>query len=128
MTSAPNRQVDEVSHAWPTRTGQCFPFAHYDVIRSKGLQDCAKIFMNGPDWEDGISGEKEFAAGQRPAFQEALRFGCKLGWIRLGRRDGVLAGTLFVLPSLFVLFALSAIYFQIRNLPWIAEMFNPSTA
>jgi chromate transporter len=81
-------------------------------------------------------GKKEFAAGQRPAFQEALRFGCKLGWISLGRRDGVLAGTLFVLPSLFVLFALSAIYFKFGNLPWIAEMFdslkparlNPSTA
>ena len=42
---------------------------------SKELQDCAKIFINILVSEDRISGDKGFAAGQRPAFQEALRSG-----------------------------------------------------
>ena len=59
----------------------------------------------------------EFAAGQRLAFQEPLRFGCKLEWISLGRRGEVVADVLFVLPSLLVLLALSVIYFKFGNLP-----------
>src|SRR5262249_38479047 len=34
------------------------------------------------------------------------------------------AGTFFVLPSMFVLLALSVIYVRFGNLPWIAAMFN----
>ena len=117
------------------------------------------------------------AAVQRPAFQEALRFWFKLGWISFGgtaahiavmhddlvvkkrwisnamflhalshcmilpgpeaqqlaiyigwklhgKRGGVVAGTLFVLPSIFVLLALSVIYVRLGNLPWIAAMFD----
>jgi len=37
---------------------------------------------------------------------------------------GIVAGTLFVLPSLFVLLALSVIYVRLGSLPWIAAMFN----
>ena len=121
--------------------------------------------------------DERFAAVQRPAFKEALRFWFKLGWISFGgtaahiaimhdelvekkrwisnasflhalshcmilpgpeaqqlatymgwrlhgKRGGVVAGTLFVLPSMFVLLALSMIYVRFGNLPWIAAMFN----
>jgi chromate transporter len=114
---------------------------------------------------------------QRPPFEEALRFWCKLGWISFGgtaahiaimhdelvekkrwisnrsflhalshcmilpgpeaqqlaiyigwklhgKRGGILAGTLFVLPSMFILLALSVVYVRFGNLPWIAAMFN----
>jgi chromate transporter len=117
------------------------------------------------------------AAVQRPAFEEALRFWFKLGWISFGgtaahiavmhadlvvkkrwisnamflhalshcmmlpgpeaqqlaiyigwklhgKRGGIVAGTLFVLPSMFVLLALSVIYVRFGNLPWMAAMFN----
>jgi chromate transporter len=121
--------------------------------------------------------DERFAAVQRPAFREALRFWFKLGWISFGgtaahiaimhddlvekkrwisnasflhalshcmilpgpeaqqlaiyigwklhgKRGGVVAGTLFVLPSMFVLLALSVIYVRFGNLPWIAAMFS----
>jgi chromate transporter len=129
------------------------------------------------------SGDRDLApAGvkgtlQRPPFEEALRFWCKLGWISFGgtaahiaimhdelvekkrwisnrsflhalshcmilpgpeaqqlaiyigwklhgKRGGILAGTLFVLPSMFILLALSVVYVRFGNLPWIAAMFN----
>jgi chromate transporter len=34
------------------------------------------------------------------------------------------AGTLFVLPSMFVLLALSIAYVQFGTLPWVAAMFS----
>ncbi len=37
---------------------------------------------------------------------------------------GVVAGSLFVLPSMFVLLALSVMYVRFGNLPLIAAMFN----
>jgi chromate transporter len=127
--------------------------------------------------EPGMPRDEPFAAVQRPAFREALRFWFKLGWISFGgtaahiaimhdelvqkkrwisngrflhalghcmilpgpeaqqlaiyigwklhgKRGGVVAGTLFVLPSMFVLLALSLIYVKFGNLPWIAAMFN----
>jgi chromate transport protein ChrA len=92
--------------------------------------------MNVPDWEDGISGEKGICRWAATGLPGSVALWVQAGMDRLGRRDGVLAGTLFVLPSLFVLLDLSAIYFKFGNLPWIAEMFdslkpaglNPSTA
>ena len=117
------------------------------------------------------------AAVQRPAFQEALRFWFKLGWISFGGTmghiaimhdflvekkkwisnrkflhalslcmvlpgpeaqelatyigwqlhgtgGGLIAGTLFVLPSTFILLALSIIYVSYGSIPWIFAMFN----
>src|SRR5258707_2155093 len=54
------------------------------------------------------------------AQQLAIYVGCKLH----GKRGGVVAGTLFVLPSMFVLLALSLIYVKFGNLSWVAAMFN----
>ena len=55
---------------------------------------------------------------------EAQQLAIYIGWRLHGKRGGVVAGTLFVLPSMFVLLALSLLYVRFGNLPWIASMFN----
>jgi chromate transporter len=55
---------------------------------------------------------------------EAQQLAIYIAWKLHGKRGGVVAGTLFVLPSMFVLLALSLIYVKFGNLPWIAAMFN----
>jgi chromate transporter len=55
---------------------------------------------------------------------EAQQLAIYIGWRLHGKRGGVVAGTLFVLPSMFVLLALSVIYVRYGNLPWIASMFD----
>jgi chromate transporter len=55
---------------------------------------------------------------------EAQQLAIYIGWKLHGKRGGIVAGTLFVLPSLFVLLALSLIYVRLGSLPWIAAMFN----
>lgn len=57
---------------------------------------------------------------------EAQQLAIYIGWKLHGKRGGVVAGTLFVLPSMFVLLALSVIYVRFGNLPWIAAMFRGS--
>ena len=55
---------------------------------------------------------------------EAQQLAIYIGWKLHGKRGGIVAGTLFVLPSMFVLLALSVIYVRLGSLPWIAAMFN----
>jgi chromate transporter len=55
---------------------------------------------------------------------EAQQLAIYIGWKLHGKRGGVVAGTLFVLPSMFVLLALSVIYVKLGSLPWIAAMFD----
>src|SRR5216684_3500527 len=55
---------------------------------------------------------------------EAQQLAIYIGWKLHGKRAGIVAGTLFVLPSMFVLLKLSVIYVRFGNLPWIAAMFN----
>jgi chromate transporter len=55
---------------------------------------------------------------------EAQQLAIYIGWRLHGKRGGVVAGTLFVLPSMFVLLALSLMYVRFGNLPLIAAMFN----
>src|ERR1700730_13539887 len=55
---------------------------------------------------------------------EAQQLAIYVGWKLHGKRGGVVAGTLFVLPSMFVLLALSLVYVKFGTLPWIAAMFN----
>ena len=55
---------------------------------------------------------------------EAQQLAIYIGWKLHGKRGGIVAGTLFVLPSMFVLLALSVIYVKFGNLAWIAAMFN----
>jgi chromate transporter len=55
---------------------------------------------------------------------EAQQLAIYIGWKLHGKRGGIVAGTLFVLPSMFVLLALSVIYVRFGGLPWIAAIFN----
>src|SRR6266481_9283530 len=55
---------------------------------------------------------------------EAQQLAIYIGWKLHGKRGGIVAGTLFVLPSMFVLLALSIVYVRFGSLPWIAAMFN----
>ena len=55
---------------------------------------------------------------------EAQQLAIYIGWRLHGKRGGIVAGTLFVLPSMLVLLALSLIYVKFGNLPLIAAMFN----
>ena len=55
---------------------------------------------------------------------EAQQLSIYIGWKLHGKRGGIVAGTLFVLPSVFILLALSVVYVRFGSLPWIAAMFN----
>jgi chromate transporter len=55
---------------------------------------------------------------------EAQQLAIYVGWKLHGKKGGLVAGTLFVLPSMLVLLALSVIYARFGNLPWIIAMFN----
>jgi chromate transporter len=55
---------------------------------------------------------------------EAQQLAIYIGWKLNGRKGGIAAGLLFVLPSMFVLLALSIIYVRFGNEPWIAAMFG----
>jgi chromate transporter len=55
---------------------------------------------------------------------EAQQLAIYIGWKLHGKKGGLTAGILFVLPSMFVLLALSLIYVLFGKLPWISAMFN----
>jgi len=54
---------------------------------------------------------------------EAQQLATYLGWLMHRTWGGILAGTLFVLPSLLILILLSWIYLQFGNKPIIAALF-----
>ena len=54
---------------------------------------------------------------------EAQQLAIYIGWLLHKTRGGIVAGSLFVIPSIFVLWALSFIYAAFGNLPWIAAIF-----
>ena len=54
---------------------------------------------------------------------EAQQLAIYVGWLLHKIRGGVVAGSLFVIPSIFVLWTLSYIYAAFGNLPWIAAIF-----
>src|SRR6266478_5448134 len=54
---------------------------------------------------------------------EAQQLAIYIGWLLHKIRGGIVAGALFVIPSLFVLWTLSYIYAAFGNLPWIAPIF-----
>ncbi|CAL1518749.1 chromate efflux transporter [Chitinophaga sp. MM2321] len=55
---------------------------------------------------------------------EAQQLATYIGWQLHGKRGGLVAGILFVLPSMFILLGLSIVYVLFGNLPWIYAMFN----
>lgn len=55
---------------------------------------------------------------------EAQQLATYIGWLLHGTRGGIVAGGLFVLPSLFILMALSAIYVAFGNVPSVAAVLD----
>ena len=54
---------------------------------------------------------------------EAQQLAVYIGWLLHKTWGGIVAGSLFVIPSIFVLWALSYIYAAFGNIPWIAAIF-----
>jgi chromate transporter len=54
---------------------------------------------------------------------EAQQLAIYIGWLLHKTRGGVFAGALFVIPSIFILWALSYVYVAFGNIPWIAAVF-----
>ncbi len=54
---------------------------------------------------------------------EAQQLATYLGWRLHGAKGGIAAGALFVLPSVFILLALSWLYMASGHLPWLAAVF-----
>ncbi len=54
---------------------------------------------------------------------EAQQLAIYIGWKLHGIKGGIIAGTLFVLPSMFVLLVLSIVYARFGSLPWITALF-----
>jgi chromate transporter len=53
---------------------------------------------------------------------EAQQLATYIGWLMHGTRGGIVAGGLFVLPSLFILIALSWVYMRFGQVPWVAAL------
>src|SRR2546421_5473793 len=54
---------------------------------------------------------------------EAIQLAIYIGWLLHKTRGGIVAGALFVLPSIFILWALSYVYVAFGNVPWVASIF-----
>src|SRR6266550_547187 len=54
---------------------------------------------------------------------EAQQLAIYIGWLLHKVRGGIVAGALFVIPSVFILWALSYVYVVYGNIPWIAAVF-----
>src|SRR5947208_4657096 len=54
---------------------------------------------------------------------EAQQLAIYIGWLLHKTWGGIVAGSLFVIPSIFVLWMLSYVYAAFGNLPWIAAVF-----
>lgn len=55
---------------------------------------------------------------------EAQQLATYIGWLLHGRLGGLAAGIFFVLPSMFILLGLSAVYVSYGNVPWIYALFT----
>ena len=55
---------------------------------------------------------------------EAQQLATYTGWLLHGTKGGLVAGILFVLPSMFILLALSVLYVTFGNIPWVYALFS----
>jgi len=55
---------------------------------------------------------------------EAQQLAIYIGWLLHRTAGGIVAGSLFVIPSMFVLFGLSYVYVAHGNVGWIASVFS----
>src|SRR4051812_12833254 len=54
---------------------------------------------------------------------EATQLAIYIGWVLHRTAGGVVAGALFVIPSMFILWGLSFVYAAYGSIPWIAAVF-----
>jgi chromate transporter len=54
---------------------------------------------------------------------EAQQLAIYIGWLLHKTWGGIVAGALFVIPSMFILWGLSFVYAAYGNIPWIAAIF-----
>src|SRR6266487_1257091 len=54
---------------------------------------------------------------------EAIQLAIYIGWLLHRTWGGIVAGSFFVIPSIFILWALSYVYVAFGNIPWIAAIF-----
>jgi chromate transporter len=54
---------------------------------------------------------------------EAQQLAIYVGWLLHGTWGGIVAGAFFVIPSIFILLALSWVYAAYGNIPWITAIF-----
>jgi chromate transporter len=54
---------------------------------------------------------------------EAQQLATYIGWLLHGIRGGLVAGILFILPSIFILLALSIVYVSYGTIGWVAAIF-----
>lgn len=55
---------------------------------------------------------------------EAQQLATYTGWLLHGTKGGLVAGIFFILPSMFILLGLTALYATFGNIPWVYAMFN----
>ena len=55
---------------------------------------------------------------------EAKQLAIYIGWLLHKTLGGVMAGCLFILPSIFILFGLSFIYASYGKIPWVVAIFS----
>jgi chromate transporter len=55
---------------------------------------------------------------------EAQQLAIYIGWLLHGVRGGLVAGILFVLPSVFILLGLSMAYVTFGTIPWVGALFD----
>ncbi|MEQ1666218.1 MAG: chromate transporter, partial [Bdellovibrionales bacterium] len=54
---------------------------------------------------------------------EAQQLATYMGWLLHGNRGGIIAGMLFILPSMFILLGLSYVYSIYGSIPWVNAIF-----
>jgi chromate transporter len=55
---------------------------------------------------------------------EAQQLAVYIGWLLHNIRGGIVAGALFVIPSMFILFGLSYVYIVFGQIAWVASIFD----
>ncbi|MDC1403144.1 chromate efflux transporter [Crocinitomicaceae bacterium] len=55
---------------------------------------------------------------------EAQQLATYTGWLIHGAKGGLVAGIFFILPSMFILMGLSALYVTFGTIPWVYALFN----
>jgi chromate transporter len=89
--------------------GQIAIMHHFLVDKKKWISDSR--FMHGLNYCMILPGP------------EAQQLATYVGWLLHGIRGGLVAGILFILPSIFILLGLSIVYVLFGKIDWVASLF-----